>query len=227
MQNNEYILQAWYEKKGMIKYSAHRDIINIFYISLIRAKLPLHYTEGFTKKPKLSFSPALSLGVSSECEFVNIYLNKDIEINDGLLKTLNGAFPAGINFLNLRRAESDINKTVEKIKAFKYRCDIETDFENNDPAAEFIKDKIASIAGCDKIMVDYNDRLRDIKPYIESCALISEGPEIISFSVTTSLIGGSSIKAQLVLNYILGEYKKNMIYCAGIEKEEIIYRDQN
>ncbi len=225
MQSNDYILQAWYEKHGMIKYSAHRDIINIFYISLIRAKLPLHYTEGFTKKPKISFSPALSLGVSSKCEFVNISLNKDVEINDGLLKTLNGAFPAGINFTGLRRAESDINKTVEKIKAFKYRCDIEADFINNGAAAEFIKDKISSIAGCDKIMVDYNGRPRDIKPYIESCALISDGAEIISFSVVTSLIAGSSIKARLVLDYILGEYKINLIYSAGIEKEEIIYRD--
>lgn len=227
MQINEYILQAWYEKKGMIKYSAHRDIINIFYISLIRAKLPVHYTEGFSKKPKLSFSPALSLGVSSKCEFVNIHLNKEIEINDDLLKTINDAFPAGINFFRLQYVSADINKTVEKIKAFKYRCDIEADFENNLPAVVFIKDKIASIAGCDKIIVDYNDRLRDLKPYIESCVLISAGPGIISFSVTTSLIGGSSIKAQLVLNYILGEYKKNMIYSAGIEKEEIIYRQEN
>ncbi len=226
MQINEYILQAWYEKKGMIKYSAHRDIINIFYISLIRAKLPVHYTEGFSKKPKLSFSPALSLGVSSKCEFVNIHLNKEIEINDGLLKTINGAFPAGINFIRLQYSAADINKTVEKIKAFKYRCDIEADFEINASAAVFIKEQIASIAGLDKIMVDYNERLRDIKPYIESCTLINGRPEKISFSVTTSLIGGSSIKAQLVLNYILGEYKKNLIYCAGIEKEEIIYREE-
>ncbi|HOT74630.1 MAG TPA: TIGR03936 family radical SAM-associated protein [Candidatus Wallbacteria bacterium] len=225
MQTNEFILQAWYEKSGLIKYTAHRDVINVFYISLIRAKLPLCYTEGFNRIPRLSFSPALSLGVSSKCEFVNIYLNKRVEAGDELLKRLNDAFPPGIIFNRLDYVEADINKTVEKIKAFEYRCEIEADCSAMEEIGEAIKNKIAAIGSAEKIMVNYNDRVRDIRPYIDGCEFFSAAGRA-GFVVKTALIAGSSIKPQLIMNYIMEQFKEKAIYCASIQKEKIIYKNQ-
>ncbi len=224
-QKNEFILQAWYEKNGLIKYTAHRDVINVFYISLIRAKLPLCYTEGFNRIPRLSFSPALSLGISSKCEFVNIYLNKRVEADGELLKRFNDAFPPGIIFNRLEYVETDINKTVEKIKAFEYRCEIEADCSLMEEIGEEIKQKIAAIGSAEKVMVNYNDRVRDIRPYIDECEFFSASGRA-GFTVKTLLIAGSSIKPQLVMNYILEKYKEKAMYCVSIQKEKIIYKSQ-
>ena len=225
MQNNEYILQAWYEKSGTIKYTAHRDIINIFYISIVRAALPVIYTEGFTRKPKLSFSPALPLGVSSKCEFVNIYLKNKIDAGGAALETLNRSFPPGIKFFRLEYPDGDINTTIANIRAFEYSCEIEAEFGKFPGAADSLKSRIASIGAAESVTVDYNGKSRDIKPYIESCALVSEGPEKIGFRLDTALIAGSSIKAHLVIGYLMGEYKEKMIYSAGVLKERLIYKN--
>ena len=39
---------------------------------IVRAKLPLWYTEGFNPKPKLVFGAPLSIGCESECEFLDV-----------------------------------------------------------------------------------------------------------------------------------------------------------
>ncbi len=224
MQSKEFVLQAWYEKNGPIKYTAHRDIINIFYISLIRARLPVCYTEGFSKKPRLAFSPALALGVSSKCEFVNIHLKKEIEISSFLLDTLNSAFPSGIKFFELKYSSGNINDTICSMKSYEYRCRIEAAAEDLSKAAEAAGRKISSILNSESFLVNYNDKMRDIKPYIDSCALVSSGTHEIILKLNTALIAGSSIKPQLVINYIFGECLRESIYCVSIEKLGIIYK---
>lgn len=226
MPKNEYILRAWYEKSGIIKYTAHRDLINIFYFSIVRAALPVHYTEGFTRKPKISFSPALPLGVASKCEFACVYLDRRVEIDGDLYDRLNRSFPRGIRFTGLEYADGDINGIIARIKSFEYSCEIEADFEAHPGAAEYLASRAASIAAAESVVVDYNGKTRDIKPYILACVPAAASAEgRAAFTLETALAAGSSIKAKLVVDYLLGEYAQKMPFSVFIRKERLIYND--
>ena len=45
---------------------------------IVRAKLPLWYTEGFNPKPKMIFAAPLSIGTESMCEYMDLRLIDDI-----------------------------------------------------------------------------------------------------------------------------------------------------
>jgi len=51
---------------------------------IVRAKLPLWYTEGFNPKPKLTFAAPLSIGTESVCEFMDIRLTEKIRPEDAI-----------------------------------------------------------------------------------------------------------------------------------------------
>jgi radical SAM-linked protein len=49
---------------------------------ITRAKLPLWYTEGFNPKPKMIFAAPLSIGTESVCEFMDLRLVDDPDVEE-------------------------------------------------------------------------------------------------------------------------------------------------
>jgi radical SAM-linked protein len=53
---------------------------------IVRASLPLKYTEGFNPKPKLVFAAPLSTGVESECEYMDIRLSERMPVYEAMAR---------------------------------------------------------------------------------------------------------------------------------------------
>ena len=69
------IIRFRMKKMGSLQYISHLDLVRTMHKVIVRAKLPLWYTEGFNPKPKMVFAAPLSIGTESECEFMDIRLN--------------------------------------------------------------------------------------------------------------------------------------------------------
>jgi radical SAM family uncharacterized protein/radical SAM-linked protein len=63
-----------YRKVGPARFIGTREMTTVFLRAARRAGLPLAFTQGHHPLPKLSFSPALPLGCSSEDEYIDIDL---------------------------------------------------------------------------------------------------------------------------------------------------------
>ena len=50
-------LRFRFQKNGALAYVSHLDVLRTFTKALLRAALPLYYSEGFSPHPKLSFAP--------------------------------------------------------------------------------------------------------------------------------------------------------------------------
>lgn len=68
-----------FRKRGRLMYISHLDLVRTFGKIVVRSRLPLWFTEGFNPKPKMVFSPPLSLGVESETEFLDLRLTEHID----------------------------------------------------------------------------------------------------------------------------------------------------
>lgn len=66
-------------KRGSLQYISHLDLVRTMNKVIVRAKLPLWYTEGFNPKPKMIFAAPLSIGTESECEYMDIRLSEYID----------------------------------------------------------------------------------------------------------------------------------------------------
>ena len=76
---SKLFLRFKFVKKGSLQYISHLDLVRTMHKIIVRAKLPLWYTEGFNPKPKLVFAAPLSTGVESVCEFMDIRLTEKMD----------------------------------------------------------------------------------------------------------------------------------------------------
>ncbi|MGD8861680.1 MAG: TIGR03960 family B12-binding radical SAM protein [Myxococcales bacterium] len=63
-----------FEKLGRAAFGSHLDLVRMVPRLLRRLELPVYYSKGFSPKPVMSFGPALSLGVLSLAEYVDLKL---------------------------------------------------------------------------------------------------------------------------------------------------------
>ena len=70
-------LRLKFSKLGRGQYISHLDLLRTFTRSIVRAALPVEYSQGFSPHQLITFALPLPVGVTSETEFV------DIEWRDG------------------------------------------------------------------------------------------------------------------------------------------------
>ncbi|MFT5357625.1 MAG: radical SAM family uncharacterized protein/radical SAM-linked protein [Polyangiales bacterium] len=70
-------LRIGFSKVGRIAFSSHLDLVRLFPRWFRRAELPMFWSEGFHPRPQMMFSPALSLGMSSTGEYVDVKVRRD------------------------------------------------------------------------------------------------------------------------------------------------------
>ena len=91
-----------YKKTEDLKYIAHLDTLRVFTRAIRRAKLHVSYSQGFNPHALISFVMPLSLGFTSNCEFVDIGFEKTVP-NLGV--KLDEALPGGFDVIEYYEAE--------------------------------------------------------------------------------------------------------------------------
>ena len=71
-------LRIRFSRGEEIKYISHLDLIRLWQRALNRAGIPLTYSRGFNPHPQISMALALAMGVTSEAELMDIYVDKFI-----------------------------------------------------------------------------------------------------------------------------------------------------
>ncbi len=69
-------LRLTFSKTGPTRFISHLDLARSLERSLNRAQIPLAYSQGFNRRPRMQLAAALPLGYSSQCELADIWLTK-------------------------------------------------------------------------------------------------------------------------------------------------------
>ncbi len=102
-----------FTKLGASAYLSHLDLIRALPRAFRRAGLPMFYTSGYHPKADMTFSPALSLGVMSVAEVVDVKLTCEGDPSEWL-EALTAGAPDGLNFLAACPLES-IDPAISKV----------------------------------------------------------------------------------------------------------------
>jgi radical SAM-linked protein len=111
-----YRYRLSYEKLGPVAFLGHLDLVRSLPRVFRRVEVPMAYSQGFHPKPDLVFGPALSLGVPSLAEYVDIKLLADVDAA-WLHETLNRAAPEGLHFTGAAKLgpqDPGLNKMISK-----------------------------------------------------------------------------------------------------------------
>ncbi len=106
-----------FEKVGPMALLGHLDLGRALPRVFRRVSMPTVYTKGFHPKPDMTFAPALSLGVLSLDEYLDMRLGRELDqaALDDLVKRMNEACPSGLTFLGavaLSAEDASLSKHV-------------------------------------------------------------------------------------------------------------------
>ena len=113
-----------YAKQGRPRFVSHLDLIRTLPKVLRRAKVPLTYTAGFHPKPKLSFGPALAVGLESSAEYLDFDSPERLDPAE-FLDRMNASSPSGLRFLEMRLVEGE-RPVAEAVRQARYEARLVT-----------------------------------------------------------------------------------------------------
>lgn len=86
-------------KHGFLRFVGHLDLARTWERMLRRAAFPLEYSQGFNPRPRMQFAAAVPVGVTSDCEYLDVWLTE--RLDDGFptawLEKLAATSPAGLD----------------------------------------------------------------------------------------------------------------------------------
>jgi len=116
-------LRIAYTKIQDARYIAHLDLTRVFERAVRRAGIAMSYTEGFNQRPKISFGFALAVGTEGEREYVDIDIQRELDLGEVLGK-IQEQLPPGIRLLQGRALTHGAKPLMAVLNAASYRIRI-------------------------------------------------------------------------------------------------------
>ena len=132
--NTPIRLRFLFRKVGRLRYISHLELVRTVSKAATRAGIPCWFTQGFNPVPKIVFGTPMSVGMESECEFMELRLTERIEPAEALDR-LNAATPAELTILDAYYPE---NKLTDQVFA-EYEVLLRTERNAEELAASFRK----------------------------------------------------------------------------------------
>lgn len=95
----------------MGKFISHLDLLRAFTRAVLRAELPVRYTQGFNPHQIMTFALPLPIGVTSEAEFVDIDFEETVSAEE-IRERLNENLPPDIRILWVAEPRHKASKIV-------------------------------------------------------------------------------------------------------------------
>ena len=168
-------IRITYEKTGAMRYTSHLDLQKVWIRALLRAKMPLAYTQGFHPTPKVAYAWPLPLGWGTEGELMDIWLDDPEEKEvDGqeFIQKVNNSMPAGLRILEVEKLPYSDPALTIIIQSAVYQIIFPELLEEKDLA-----EKMERLMAQETIERERRGKTYDMKPLIEnwSCGINSDG----------------------------------------------------
>ena len=171
--NTPIVLRVKFFKRGKLQYISHLDLVRTMMKIIVRAKLPLWYTEGFNPKPKLVFAAPLSTGTESMCEIMDIRLSEKMPVYEAMAR-LNANMTDEMQVLEAYYPETKLTE----LKWLSYRMELSCV-----GASEALAESCNAALDADTLTVlkktKSGEAQVDIKPLVKSCEVAYEDAKLI------------------------------------------------
>lgn len=117
---------ANFHKGEALRFISHLDVQRLLQRALRRAKLPVRYSQGFNPHPLLSCASALSVGYTSDAEWMDVRLDEDIRPED-FISRMNAVLPEGLRVINAMGIDENVPTLTALLRTVEYEVHITLD----------------------------------------------------------------------------------------------------
>ena len=166
-----------FSRLGRVRFLSHLDFMTLFHRTAVRAGVPLAFSQGFNPHPKIAFGPALSVGMESETEFLDMETDPFID----LLKTtkdLNNALPDGVRIVESRIIPKKAASLSGSITRYIYEVNVPAEH------AQETGSRISELLARQSVIVEKEGKQKDIRPGIET--IVPKGDAALEITLQDS-----------------------------------------
>ena len=199
---SNYILK--YSRDDRVKYISHLDFMRLFHRAVRRSGLPFVFSQGFNPHPIMTVAQPLSVGVTSDCEFMKVGFDGEFSETELLIR-LNSSMPPGYKVTAARKVEGkeiDITKIDRAVYTVEIECNRAVDVE------EFMANNELKVMKKSKSGVKESD----IRPYIYELEHLSSDGKVQTYQMCLSVGSSYNLKPDSVIDAM----EK---YCDGFKAE--------
>ncbi len=184
-----------FSKCGDLVYISHLDLVRTMTRAVIRARIPVKYTEGFNPIPKLVFSTPLSIGCASVCEYLDIKIDREMSCEE-IKRALSLQFPGDMQVLAVYEPSSKFSEALYS----GYSIEI------FDPSIDRSSvDKLNSVFSANELLIikrsKSGDKEVNILPYIFSYDIKANDGRLL-FNTVLSASSADYLNPEYVVNII-------------------------
>jgi len=126
-------LRVKFYRGSEIKFISHLDVMRLWQRAFHRSLIPLAYSEGFSPHPRISLALPLAIGVTSEAELMDVFLDRWLSppfFTDAVSQQL----PAGIKIIKVQMVTLSEPSLQSLVRQAEYEVSVET--EKGQPEVE-------------------------------------------------------------------------------------------
>ncbi|WP_187296179.1 TIGR03936 family radical SAM-associated protein [Tepidibacter mesophilus] len=193
------------KEKDMV-YISHLDLQRLIQRILRKAGINVAYSQGFNPHPKISFGQALSLGVTSYGEYIDVELEEIVEA-DEFLTRVNKALPDGIKIQKVKFIDKTITPSLSSsISHGSYIISMNI---NSDLDIESIKTKVDEFMKLDEIInikKNKKGKLKEvnIRPLIKTLKVVSLEENILTLDMLVATGSSANLNPSVLVDKLNG-----------------------
>ena len=119
-------LRITFARDAAARYITHLDVMRMWERALKRAALPVQYSQGFTPRPRIALAAPLAVGMTSQCELLEIRCAERIPLRRPL-QSLSPQLPPGFRILDLREVPAGHPSLQSMLRAATYEITLSDD----------------------------------------------------------------------------------------------------
>lgn len=188
-----------FSKHGVIRFIGHLDIMRYFQKAFRRAELDIAYSAGYSPHQIMSFASALSVGVESNGEYMDVTLNSLTSLED-LVTRLNEQMAEGMQILSAKFLPDNARNAMASVAAASYNIRFRDSFVPTQgwesAISDFMSQEIIEVIK----KTDKSERVINLRTSIYDFKISSSKENSIYLMVDAS--SGGNIKPSLVMEQI-------------------------
>jgi radical SAM-linked protein len=158
-------LRLKFSRGDQLKFLSHLDLMRLWERALRRAGISPAYSEGFSPHPRISLAAPLAVGVTSQAEMMDLFLENRIS-PDTFIERIGPQLPEGISIVEIAAVNIQAPSMQSRLRLAEYVVVVETA-----SPAEHMQDRIKGLLAKEQFpwhhSRDTGERYYDLRPLID------------------------------------------------------------
>lgn len=218
------LLRCKFKKVDDICYISHLETMKTIERALRRANINLSFSQGFNPHPKMAFAQALSLGLESYGEYMDVEVEDDLD-EEEFINKLNEQMPMGLVFIKAKKFKEKTKSLMSIVSHSRYIIEIKN-IETKD-----IKSKIDKYMKQDEIIITKKTKKGklkeiDIKKRIYSIDIVDIKDDSLVLNTILQCSSEGNLKPSIFVSNMMEYLNLNEEYKMDVNRIDL-YKNED